>query len=779
MSSQLLSSVLHSQVLAVICDEIANHFRRRQYVFQFEKWGLRKYGIDSMHSILPSQPPLDLKADQEMELDAISQRSVIINSPTKRQQSLQSLQSGRSLNSLRVKPPVPPKKRQKLVEFMASKEMILEDPYKDLGLAFDNQTTSRPMPRSPISSGQTACFSRGTHSTSWEQTTIFPGGAFSSPSTQTAIFSGGTFSSIVNGQAEMGSLPSRREDDNASDTSDETSDVDMLSPGSEDWNIYDLDEFERWASQQNSGGQVSQPERRLESTRLIDTFSSDELHDMKRAADFLFSLTFDEDCCALYVLMLKRLKDSPNQPMWITCSAVIACARSAYTTSQVEIAQYLLEHKLEELEGTASHVENFLYRMLLSYTYTRCGDDDNANLQIETAMGSDLADERLFEYLPKENRSLDILTYYFLNCGLGKHDDLVKEKTLKYLPEDHIFLDKSDAQDRLLQREPGPFELKDGYMKNPCIRSCLRWCLSEFEIIATIPGSWKHLQSDDQHLDWAERIGIYCCLWGRWQNFRGKASQPELLLWASQAEKCMGIAPAELLITLCWMIMSASPPRHDKSERDLFLRARLGARSLSQRTDEALASQFLDKFSWMNTMIRFSCEREAFRDVARAYAKDFIERSLQIKLPDEQDSDSNSESYACNTVDTPPQSNTPRRSLSIAAAVLLPTVASSMHSSDLSSFRALGDRIQQRIRGAMREIAMTEPSSVFRNSSKSNLSMQMSELSQAMASSLSLSSVKQAGTQAIETLATVSSNVRSRVAQLEGNPVVESMKRLL
>jgi hypothetical protein len=66
--------------------------------------------------------------------------------------------------------------------------------------------------------------------------------------------------------------------------------------------------------------------------------------------------------------------------------------------------------------------------------------------------------------------------------------------------------------------------------------------------------------------------------------------------------------------------------------------------------------------------------------------------------------------------------------------------------------------------------AMALPSSAFAGNSNSYL-VSMSELSQAMESSLSLESLRTVGTSAMERASTVSSRVRERVAEFEGGPL--------
>ena len=636
-----------------------------------------------------------------------SQLSLHLSQPPKRPQSL------------REKPPVPPKKRQKLAEYLSSK-----DPYADLGLAFETLNTPAP------SSGS---LMQGTQS-------------FNSL--------GGMSTSFVSGAADMSSpMPSMLSEDDDWTTSSDTSAASLLPPQSESSNCWGFVDFEPGTGQ-HSLDQIPRQQRQIDSGRPIDTFSPDEIDDMKRAADFLYCVSSEADACALYILILKRLKEAPDQPAWATTSAMISCAMSAKTPSQQEIARSLLRQRLDEPEGSTTDVEKFLFHMLLAESYVRGCDITAANLQIDITMSGDLVNERLITCLPREYRALDILTYDYLTRDLR---DPFKNTTLrgsKVSAQNPDFVDKRAVQELLLGNQPGPFELRDGSMENPCLRSGLKWCMGELKLAPSLPSSWKLVKANRKTFSCVEPIGLYCCLWERSQSPQAKHEGTEYILWIDQAERLMGISAAQLLRILCWMICSASPRWKDKSERDFVHRAYLGATSLYQRPDKQLGCQFLEAFSSLNSLYLWPAEKMAFKRVIEAYAKDFIEKKLWIKLPD--------------VLTDALQASTPRQSLEIVAAAFLPTLASSLHSSELVSLRSIRDRMHRNVKDAMQGVTMALPSSVLKASSRSISSISMSELSQAMASSLNLSSLQQAGISALDTLATVSRNVRDRVTEPEG-----------
>jgi hypothetical protein len=168
----------------------------------------------------------------------------------------------------------------------------------------------------------------------------------------------------------------------------------------------------------------------------------------------------------------------------------------------------------------------------------------------------------------------------------------------------------------------------------------------------------------------AELAAIYCCLWERSQSRETEHKSTTCVLWIDQTERLMGISAAELLRTVCSMIVSASSSGKAKSERDFVRWTYLGATSLSQHTDEKLGCQLLDHFSYLKGLYTVPNAPRVFVEIRRAYAKDFIEKKLWIRLP--------------SVVTDALKASTPRQSLEIVAAAFLPTLASSMHSSELA-----------------------------------------------------------------------------------------------
>jgi hypothetical protein len=767
---------------------------RRQYIFQFGKWGLCKYNTNVVgqgfsratsdaslvgqsspwvgsHTPLVGQSfpwvgsnaPLVGQSSPWVGSHALSsqyrshtnpepaktdggpsQQPINPASRAKRPQSL--------AGSLREKPPVPPKKRQKLDEFLASRGLVPRDPYADLGRAFDTpqHSVEKSQPSAPV--GQMNKTPGGAPLGSFH--TDINMATPAAPSSygedvDMATPSGASLRSIDGGDEMDVGTPRMSHDDYSWEGSVSASLAAMSLSCSESLYAFGYRNSERSSSQERLLDPQPLRERPIDSSGPIDNFSPDDLDDIKLAADFLSGMGCEEDAFALYVLLLKRVKTSAKQPSWMISSAIISCAACAFTSSQIEIARHLLQRKLDEGQDSTTNIEKFLFRMLLAETYVRVSDDLNARSHIEIAMGLNIADDGLLASLPRKNRSFDILMYHYLTDGLGYQTTLSQGIDEKHPVYDLPFLDEWEAWSQLLQQVPGPFELQGGSMRNPCLRSCLQWCIDELGRSPTLSDSWNLVRANrDTALVRAEVTGIYCCLWERSQSQLKKQRDSESMIWADQAESLMGIPAAELLKTICSLVISASLSNSGRGERDLVRRAHTGAKVLSERPDDELGSIFLDRFSSLRTFFNASQNDVTFKEVRQAYAKNFIEKRLRIKLPD----------VLANAL----QASTPRQSFEIIARAFAPTLAPSLRSSD-KSYRTLKDTRDrlEKDRGAMTEGAETLPSSFLKDAFKSNTTLlSMSELS-ARASSLSLSSFQQAASSAF-------SNVRDRAATIEG-----------
>ncbi|KAF2866421.1 hypothetical protein BDV95DRAFT_210103 [Massariosphaeria phaeospora] len=727
---------------------------QRQYIYKFDKWGLWKYntsGRDAAHfqarPLRPQDQPGQRIRDPGCEHVAVGRAL-----PPKRPKSMGSLQSQDSRRNSAERPPVPPKKRVKLARYMASRDPFV-DPSPAVDIAPAYRQPYAPSTVQPGSAAQTFT-SPGHQSRATTQTapSAWPTTANLGPSPYSLFSSnlGASTNTILN-------TPGLFEEDDDWMTINDVDDSDRLLPDDSRDLGTDISEKITRASPASS----SNRRRCFDSSRPIHTFSEEDLVDMKMAAHFLGCLGFESDAFELFAILLKRLKEPTAQPAWEKSSALISCVRSATCASQIDIARSELDKALEEPRDSSTDAEQFLYRMLLAETYARSDFKENEDFLSEIVIGCELANDKMLDRLPHTHRRYDILTYHYLNKCLEYLNAYVKDAW----DEGSLFTDKEHLQIRLLERIPGPFELRRGSMGNPCLRSCLQWCVLELRSNLTLPESWNVFRSNDRHyMYWTDHIGLYCTLWERWQTQRRDCLGAALPTWMLQTEALMGITSAELLSIICGMIMGAALPR-GHSGANVVPRARAGLRLICQLSDRDLGCRFLDTYSLLGTLLSSAPQRKyhdyvsffvthstrereqysAFTEVARTFARTFIEADSSIILPGVHEDfapPSRRDSPALSVL----LSNHARLSMESLASAISP-FAPSCHSSELSAMRALRDQIQQAARRST-DGTFTLPSALSRVPT-------MSELSH-MTGTLSLTSTQDAANAALDVIAATS-----------------------
>jgi hypothetical protein len=546
-----------------------------------------------------------------------------------------------------------------------------------------------------------------------------------------------------------------------------------------------------------STDQLAHRERQIDTSRPIESFSHDELWDMKLAADCLLSLTFRKEAFPLNVLLLKYIKQNNQCAPGVACSALIACAQSCVLTSQLEIAQSLLKQALDEGALSMNDVEKFVCRMLLADTYTQRWRYKDAITQVKLAWLSVPSYENFFQCLPAEHRSLDLLLYHYMSRCVPSHQDLTDgDASDSYInAEMSSTMQESGFRDQILERKPGPFELQDGQFNNPCLRSCITWCTKEIQGTVSEPGIWKKIINSSRQQRFGEEAAVLILgtrkmtsrrtqtaltyalelyLWQRWQILKSNPTEQPDLLWARQADNLMGIPASDLLGVVAKVIIQQSTSVDVKLNPGLLSYAQFGARYLSGMSDMSIGKKFLYAFSFLRHVhprrsdptdglnllswrgiFDLNSQDIVVREVARSYAIDFIEKTLFLCLPE--------------VHDQKPAAplNHSQTSLRIVCAAILPTLASSLRSSQLSSLRILRDRMQQNVRCAMQDTVMALPSAMFRGSNTTLLSVD--QLSQAMASTLSLLPVRQGSDTVLDVLASMSDNVMNRLGDIRRN----------
>ncbi|KAI9708916.1 MAG: hypothetical protein M1820_003610 [Bogoriella megaspora] len=499
---------------------------------------------------------------------------------------------------------------------------------------------------------------------------------------------------------------------------------------SNDYRAPALDDFEQWTKGQRLIYGSNVKSLRIDISQNIDAFSNEDFYEMKRAADFLAAMYYHRHAFPLYVLILKRLRATPTCPDWMITWIVIAYSRTAISKSQQEIVRSLLEQRLDECPGSAPLIYQFVARMLLVDVYAQRNDYEMEIYHTEAATHSEHSNETLLSCLPDGHRSFDLWTYHFLvrRCS---------HRMKKDCPRFHCSrLDmpvcgeaRADATQRLIMyRRPGPFEIENGVMANPCLRSCLTW-------VARAIGE---IQTNDvllSALDSAQRTGskwyitLFCELWECWQL--REPSPENQLLWATKAEKLMGISATMLLRVVARMIYIQALTQirltNDVTnngnipEVRLANRAKVAASGFLQETDSTLATKFLRAFSSSQVFsLRSRNEQRHFREFIRRLARDKLEQGLQLILLE--------------VIFNLPGAGAESQDHGTSKAHI-PSFASISTESDLLSFRSLRNRIRNGVRTAAQVANTTPPSSIFRRGTTDAATMlSMNDLSLAFES---------------------------------------------
>ncbi|KAF2661066.1 hypothetical protein K491DRAFT_774348 [Lophiostoma macrostomum CBS 122681] len=739
-------------------EELMEHMKKkhnfeassRQYIYKFELWKVKKYSTNGRDVPRISdrsgrfQTPLSVSAPETSVSQQPSQPLI----PPKRPNSKGSVQGGHGSNKSVDRPTVPPKKRQKIAEYMAHRDPFADpstphDPgsgqggssfmtaeptsvrrLATLGLQFASTGQPYPSPTSPI---RQRIDDRSLHE--------HPAGNIDAST-----------DSIVPGIDDESNWSIFR---NHSDTQALLADE-----------LYEEDKIDRGQQPMHSNSR-----RCFDSSRPIHTFSQEELGDMKMAAHFLRSLGFDSDAFELFTVLLKHHMEPHIHQSWEKASALMDCARSSFLSSQIDIARSELSKALEEPREMLTDIEQFVHRMLLAETYTRVDDDETGDCLHEVTIGCELVNDKMLDQLPNNHRDYDLMTYHYLNKCLEYLNTFVRDP----VDSGSVFADKEHLQIRVLERIPGPFELRRGSFQNPCLTSCLGWCRSQLLRLTRLPHGWSDLRSNDaDYAYWTDHIGLYCGLWDCWHTQRRDCLGTPLDHWMSYSERSMGIHPAELLSIVCGMIMLTAPPRARGT--DIIGRARDGLAAVRQLPDRDIGCRFLDTsdllrtwlgaapqrqfhdaVSFFATFVHANQEREAYAERARAFARQYIETDLSIILPNIQRDVQPLSRRESNRL-TQFLSRVGMDSME-SAATFIPTLVSSVHSSDLSAMRLLKEQIHTKC-------SLGSYSLLNRvNSAAQDSARTVGELSQAMASSLSLTPSQKANNALLDTMASMSTAI--------------------
>ncbi|KAI0543463.1 hypothetical protein F4679DRAFT_109928 [Xylaria curta] len=433
----------------------------------------------------------------------------------------------------------------------------------------------------------------------------------------------------------------------------------------------------------------------------------DDVEKIRLAADYLRGAHCYVESFQLYFLLfqwsqgqIKTVQSSRIQKI-----SILGCARTAVTKSHIEIVQNLLERNLSQSAYAVDTAESFLFESFLSDFAWRLGDRETATKHRNIACRSRFVENKSFDYLSQEDRSLDLITYQVLL-------KVIADASVPGIPTSFYHL-----KDGIILLRPGPFEYSGGCLAKTSLRACLNWFASVLGSSKIFRASWKNLTSL-QHRNNVRTsyITLYSGMWG---SYRRQEEPVFLQKWVVDVETQLGIPPTEMISCVCGMILKAGPPslcRLDDGFPSSFRdAAQTGVQRLIDLPDLKLAERFLVGFVNHKEFFRQarSDEQRAYNRLAQDYVRAFVQERLHIVLPP---IITNSEKSITLTPFMTPQSDE-----TVFESGFFTALAPSLSSRGLDSMADLRDRIDGSLETAMSEMSLEVPSAAMGNVSwKSN-----------------------------------------------------------
>jgi hypothetical protein len=469
-----------------------------------------------------------------------------------------------------------------------------------------------------------------------------------------------------------------------------------------------------WTTRDYTMENSLRPKRVLDSSRLLESFTDDEWIDMKSTADFLGCIGLSEDSFVLYVLLLKKLMGKPRDErhhdhVKLT-KAGISCALAATTKPQFEVSLNLQEVLIKEpFTGSETGI---LYSSLYSSSIH----------ELESFGGVNAS----HSYVERGSKAF---------AGLGVPTQQRFGEVLKYYSS---FLPIYSGHDI-------------NYLKWSGCRTygCVMWCKA-----ILLKQNLRPLSQSVYHLSefcistGRVREYLYCYLW---QCYLMKGLYTEYDFWKQEDGDHITISACELLLIVTDMICK-NCIASELYGKDFAWCARYGI----QKTIDGMCPQgesFFSDYAMSFFTREYQIERlEEIRNdrlewihgdsrLFRTLARKFVEESLAVKLQDMSVLESQGKNHTSITHEYVDSLNNSRLDRHIPA-----TLASSLHSSQVSSYRSL-KRLREQIRRTTRSTPQNKeaaalPSSVFDNSPAANDSRwSIDELSMSFTSSMNISTM--------------------------------------
>jgi len=372
----------------------------------------------------------------------------------------------------------------------------------------------------------------------------------------------------------------------------------------------------------------------------VDTFSDEDMADIRRAADFFSMLHCDQEAFELYTTMLKRQQSTAQKyPDPSIDYLVIQCASTASNRDHVEIVQNIIHENLSNFnlflaEDSSTRLAKFVLYMLLALISNR-----NADLKGAQANLSNAADyvprqlDKLFEGVLPDDKSFCLPLYLnVMRLATSELSSLTSPMTYGLSDNSQR---AAHIEDYVLHHMPWSFTHYGHPV--PCVRSCVAWCNKRLFGV-----TWRSTQAGekvaglygDSNTAWAERDTLFIKLWGDWKSTGNCEYQAA---WIVGTQTSMGISPTEMLMVVCRMIYDYYGSHciiQPRTEQEFIHLMRTRTECMLGETDEQLGKRFLQQYIARNTVSLRPESRNETRELNRHHAIACLEHTLGVHFVD-------------------------------------------------------------------------------------------------------------------------------------------------
>ncbi|KAH7165604.1 hypothetical protein EDB81DRAFT_259286 [Dactylonectria macrodidyma] len=341
----------------------------------------------------------------------------------------------------------------------------------------------------------------------------------------------------------------------------------------------------------------------------------------KLVADFFSAMSDDQNASEMYSDLFQVLSMS-SSPLYNAKNLIVTSfARVAQNPRDAKRAQQLLSRYRDSIR-TRGYDRPFLFSMLdcnlqesdetlqTSATHRRVCDTIRKVLKDDD---TELGD------IPHNFSAIDLVTYHFLSSALE-----VYEKTLNtngQLPA----LSSEALLHTYVYRQPLADTIRIGGTSP--LRICIDWCARQLKLKHTVPAEVASIQCTDAQRQWCDNIHLFCTLWHSMLLQVQNGTPP---VWYGPCESALGISPAELLVTVCWMIGSEV---ETDSTNDILKRADTVLDTMTRLSEGRIWLKFLRTFTWMNKLVDTDDDDKAFEATVLQHCRRYIVATLNVDLP--------------------------------------------------------------------------------------------------------------------------------------------------